>query len=213
MRKILLSAVYSLAFFVAVTPATASSTAIELVSFEVIGHADKVDLKWATRTENVNAVFIIERSRDGKNFEEVTRVSGAGKGNFYMEYFDADYAPLEGVSYYRLKQSNGKGVELLHNPISINYNKPIKAVTPGITIAQNPDASNDFSVLLKGFEGKEVLVVLQDKNGEAFFSKVYLSATDHHLVAIDPHKNLSAGEYLVVASVNNKVYSKSITVK
>jgi hypothetical protein len=188
---------------------------VDLVSFEAIINTDKVDLKWVTKAENVNAVFIVEKSKDGKTFEEVARVAGAGKGNFYMEYFDADYTPIEGVSYYRLKQANPSGEEMLHNVVAVSYFKPVHATNTDISLTTNPGTSNanDFNLLLKGFEGKEVLVVLRNKKGEEFFSKVFLSSTAHYLVGLDPERALPADEYLITASVNNKIYSKKITVR
>lgn len=187
---------------------------VDLVSFEAIINSDKVDLKWVTKAENVNAVFIVEKSKDGKSFEEVMRISGANKGNYYMEYFDADYTPIEGVSYYRLKQANQSGEEVLHNIVAVSYFKPVSATTPEIAVAHNPAGNiSDYNVLLKGFEGKEVLVVLRNKKGEEFFSKVFLSSTAHYLVALDAERTLPSGEYLVTASVNNKIYSKKITVR
>jgi hypothetical protein len=188
---------------------------VDLVSFEAIINFNKVDIKWVTKTEDVNALFIIEKSKDGKSFEEVMRVTGAGKGNFYMEYFDADYNPSEGISYYRLKQANETGEEVLHNIIAVNYFKPAELPSsPEISVTQSPKGSNsEFNLLLKGFEGKEVLVVLRNKGGEEFFSKVFLSATSHDLVGLDPDKAVPPGEYLVTASVNNKIYSKKIKVR
>jgi fibronectin-binding autotransporter adhesin len=200
----------------ATDPLAAKSTSgVDLISFEAIINTDKVDLKWVTKAENVNAVFIVEKSKDGKAFEEVMRVTGAGKGNFYMEYFDADYTPIEGVSYYRLKQANETGEEVLHNIVAVSYFKPVAANNPEIALAANPGTSsvNDFHLLLKGFEGKEVLVVLRNKKGDEFFSKVFLSSTAHYLVALDPERTLPSDEYLVTASVNNKIYSKKITVR
>ncbi|MFL5754369.1 MAG: hypothetical protein ACJ76F_13240 [Bacteroidia bacterium] len=200
----------------ATDPLIAKSTSgVDLISFEAIINTDKVDLKWVTKAENVNAVFIVEKSKDGKSFEEVMRVTGVGKGNFYMEYFDADYTPIEGVSYYRLKQANETGEEVLHNIVAVSYFKPVTANNPEIAVAANPGTSstNDFSLLLKGFEGKEVLVVLRNKKGDEFFSKVFLSSTAHYLVALDPERTLPSDEYLVTASVNNKIYSKKITVR
>ena len=190
------------------------TSGVDLISFEAIINSDKVDLKWVTKTENVNAVFVIEKSKDGKTFEEVMRVTGAGKANFYMEYFDADYTPIEGVSYYRLKQANETGEEVLHNIVAVSYFKPVSASTPEIAVAQAPgNNSTDFNLLLKGFEGKEVLVVLRNKKGDEFFSKIFLSSTAHYLVGLDAERILPPDEYLITASVNNKIYSKKITVR
>lgn len=208
MNKQILSVVL-LVFFIFNLKATTT-----LVSFEAFTHNSKVDLKWIIKTEDANSFFIVERSKDNVLFEEVVRVESVAKGQSYMEYFDSDYSPLEGVSYYRLKQIDSKKEELLNNVVSISYYKPIQPIHPEIAITENPHtATTDFSVLLKGFEGKEVLVVLHNKKGDEFFSKVYLSGTDHHLVAVDPKKRLPKGEYVITASVNNHVYSKSIVVK
>ena len=196
-------------------PTTEVYAGVDLVSFEAIINFNKVDIKWVTKTEDVNALFVIEKSKDGVNFEEVMRVTGAGKGNLYMEYFDADYKPSEGISYYRLKQSNETGEEVLHNIIAVNYFKPEEIPTsPEIVVSKSPKGSNsEFNMLLKGFEGKEVLVVLRNKKGDEFFSKVFLSSTSHDLIGIDPDKTIPSGDYLITASVNNKIYSKRIKVR
>lgn len=188
---------------------------IDLVSFEVLQNNNKVDIKWVTKAEFVNSYFVVERSKDGKVYEEVIRMPGNGKGNFYMEYFDADYAPAEGISYYRLKQVTESSENLIHSNIVVNYFKPAEPVTSSdIAVTQNPASQDqEFNLLLKGFEGKEVLVVLRDKAGNEYFSKVFLSATQHYLAALDPERTLKPGEYLVTASSNNKIYSKKIKVR
>jgi hypothetical protein len=187
---------------------------IDLVSFEALQNNGKIDIKWVTKAEYINSYFVVERSKDGKTFEEVLKVPGNGKGNFYMEYFDADYTPAEGVSYYRLKQVTESSEEIIHSNIVVNYFKPIPVAAPEIAITQSPDTEEqDFNLLLKGFEGKEVLVVLRDKAGNEYFSKVFLSHTQHYLAALDPDNTLPPGDYLVTASTNNKIYSKKLKVR
>lgn len=190
------------------------ATLVDLVSFEALQNNNKIDIKWVTKAEYINSYFIVERSVDGKNYEEVLKVPGNGKGNFYMEYFDADYTPSEGISYYRLKQITEGSEEIIHSNILVNYYKPISGVAPEIAVSQSPNVEEqDFNLLLKGFEGKEVLVVLRDKKGNEYFSKVFLSSTQHYLAALDPERALPSGEYLVTASANNKIYSKKLKVR
>ena len=187
---------------------------IDLVSFEALQNNNKIDIKWVTKAEFVNSYFIVERSKDGKNYEEVIKMPGNGKGNFYMEYFDADYTPAEGISYYRLKQVTENSEDVIHSNIVVNYYKPAPVTASDITITQDPASEEQqFNMLLKGFEGKEVLVVLRDKAGNEYYSKVFMSATQHYLAALDPERTLPPGEYLVTASSNNKVYSKKIKVR
>ena len=192
--------------------ASATNSGIDLISFEATQNNEKVDIKWITKTENNASLFVVEKSTDGKNFQEVLKMNGAGKQNFYMEYFDADYQPAEGLSYYRIKQVTSVGEEIIHGSIAVNFFKP--HVASDVEIMQNPDAKKqELNLLLKGFEGKEVLVVLRNKKGEEFYSKVFLSATAHYLAALDPERHLPAGEYLITASHNDKIYSKKIHVR
>lgn len=50
---------------------------VEDVYFEVIQNHDKVDIKWVSKTNCTKAVYVVERSKDGKAFEEVTRAECA----------------------------------------------------------------------------------------------------------------------------------------
>ncbi len=76
---------------------------------------EKVLLKWQTASEINNAFFIIERSQDGINFEDLFEVNGAGNSNIPINYSEWDETPLPGTSYYRLKQVDYDGRESTHN--------------------------------------------------------------------------------------------------
>lgn len=78
---------------------------IELLSFSAWYNDQKhVDLKWATATEKNNDLFIVERSTDAINFEEICWVKGAGTSLQKKSYGCVDTDPKNGISYYRLKQ-------------------------------------------------------------------------------------------------------------
>ena len=61
-------------------------------------------LTFATAQEVNNDMFILERSSDGKHFDEIHNIKG--KGNFSKEshYSILDESPLQGMNYYRVKQ-------------------------------------------------------------------------------------------------------------
>lgn len=66
----------------------------------------EVLLEWATASEENNDFFTIERSADGKEFEELAEVDGAGNSKQKLTYSYTDQKPLSGFSYYRLKQTD-----------------------------------------------------------------------------------------------------------
>jgi parallel beta-helix repeat protein len=82
---------------------------VELLYFNANEYDKEVQLSWSTSTETNNDYFIIERSLDGKSFEEVTREKGAGNSTHKNDYFSIDFSPYKGISYYRLKQVDYDG--------------------------------------------------------------------------------------------------------
>ena len=82
---------------------------IELISFEAFANGTLVDLTWTTASEINNDFFTIERSMDGVNWSSLLHVEGAGNSSQVLNYKQEDNQPLNGDSYYRLKQTDFDG--------------------------------------------------------------------------------------------------------
>jgi hypothetical protein len=82
---------------------------VSLLRFETKVQNDKINLEWTTASETNNAMFVVERSSDGESFVEISTVKGAGNTTNAVEYATTDFYPLQGVSYYRLKQIDFDG--------------------------------------------------------------------------------------------------------
>ena len=82
---------------------------IELLEFNATANGDVVDLSWITASEINNERFEVERSNNAQNFTKVATVAGAGNSNMLLSYSTIDANPLNGVSYYRLKQIDYNG--------------------------------------------------------------------------------------------------------
>lgn len=77
---------------------------VTLLTFEAQVLSQHIQLHWTTLTETDNSHFVIERSADGRRFEEIGTVAGAGNTYQQQTYRFADRHPLAGTQYYRLKQ-------------------------------------------------------------------------------------------------------------
>ena len=86
-----------------------SALPIELVSFDAVLQKRIIDLTWQTASEHNNDFFTVERSADSYNFEPITNMDGAGNSTELLSYATQDLYPLNGVSYYRLKQTDFDG--------------------------------------------------------------------------------------------------------
>lgn len=79
-----------------------------------------VKLQWVTYTEENNSHFIISRSRDGKSWEDIFTVAGAGNSNEITEYSVFDENANNQQNYYRIKQFDFDGASEQFNTISVN---------------------------------------------------------------------------------------------
>ncbi len=94
---------------------------IELISFDAKLNGGEVELNWITGSEINNDYFTIERSKDVLVWDEIKNVNGAGNSNQTLNYFEIDVEPLNGISYYRLKQTDFDGLYSYSEIISVNF--------------------------------------------------------------------------------------------
>lgn len=143
---------------------------LELFNVSLI-NSNLVELNWVTSTELNNAYFIIERSVDGFDWEEVSRTLAEGNSVINIEYTTYDKSPLFGLSYYRLKQVDFDGettvfpIERIFNESEINiriYPNPAKEFLNVVFEEENIgelklfNAHGQLVEFLSEFEGSEV---------------------------------------------------------
>lgn len=94
---------------------------IELLSFTAEPGAGQVDLAWSTASERNNAYFTVERGTDALHFDPLLQVPGAGNSHSLLHYTDVDLAPLEGLSYYRLRQTDLDGTSEVSDAVPVFF--------------------------------------------------------------------------------------------
>lgn len=116
-----------------------SALPIELNYFNAKLNIDKtVSINWQTASEFNNDYFIIERSTNNNDWEEIGLVKGAGNSTKTIKYTFRDNKPIIGYSYYRLKQVDYDG-QYSYSPIRPIYIKPTILIYP------NP-ATSSFTI-------------------------------------------------------------------
>lgn len=182
---------------------------IELLSFDAIQSGNIVETFWTTASEFNNDYFTLERSENGTDFKKVAIIDGAGSSNNTIEYFETDYHPYKGISYYRLKQTDFNGKNTFSQIVMVNYlfNKN------SIRIYPNPSNGDDLKISFEDLENSEVLVVLRDITGKEYYSKLLIILENSEVIGIDPESKLAAGTYIITATSNNLLYSHKLIVK
>ena len=105
---------------------------VSLQSFTARPQAAGVQLAWATAAEMHNAFFAVERSADGQQWDALARVAGHGTSLQAQTYTWVDAAPLGGLAYYRLRQTDANG-QLAYSPVV-----GVASKAPAISFFPNP---------------------------------------------------------------------------
>ena len=93
---------------------------IELLYFKgSVYNSDNI-LHWSTASEDNNDYFTIEKTKDGIDWEILTRESGAGNSSNQLYYSSVDENVESIINYYRLKQTDYDGKFKYSDIISID---------------------------------------------------------------------------------------------
>ncbi|QHT70939.1 hypothetical protein GXP67_31980 [Rhodocytophaga rosea] len=137
---------------------------VELLHFKAQAVQNAVYLEWNTVSETDNDYFGLERSADGKYFEEIARVRGAGTSRKLNSYQYSDQKPLSGVTYYRLKQSDFDGKNQYSTIIAVQTIRQVpEYIIPNPTspslikiLTNNSSYEHTYSVSVREITGKLV---------------------------------------------------------
>ena len=102
---------------------------IELIYFRVINEGDANKLIWSTASENNNDYFTIEKTVDGKDFQIVSNIDGAGNSSNIINYQYVDRTFEHIINYYRLKQTDFDGKYDYSDIISIDNRESDRSIS------------------------------------------------------------------------------------
>ncbi len=91
------------------TVVVTSTLALSVSHYDALVKNDKALVQWNTSREVNSDYFTIERSANGKDYEMIMMVRGAGNSATPLSYEFQDSKPLPGNNYYRLSASDTNG--------------------------------------------------------------------------------------------------------
>ncbi|MCG8328749.1 MAG: T9SS type A sorting domain-containing protein [Chitinophagales bacterium] len=162
---------------------------IELINFSAKLTQNHILLQWQTAVEINNNYMAIERSIDGKHFQEIGRVDGAGTTSEVQNYTFTDRSPLFGNNYYRLRQVDYDGATEFHNVISIEY----RSENTSIQLAPNP-ASDRLSIQLAQADDQALNIVLYNLYGQAMYKNTIAAGQTQYDIDLS---YLNTGQYIL----------------
>jgi hypothetical protein len=97
---------------------------IGLLNFSAVPDNSLVNVQWTTTSESNNRYFTVERSKDGVNFDSIARVATEapdGNSSTPLNYTAVDPKPYNGISYYRLKQTDLDGKATYSDIVPVDF--------------------------------------------------------------------------------------------
>lgn len=150
-----------------VDAAACGPTPVKLVSFDGTYSDGIATLNWTTSQELNNDHFELLRSNDGRDFELVATIAGAGNSFTAQKYRYQDRVFAQGNNvYYKLKQIDKDGRFTFSDIIKLSVN----ATKSSFHVFPNP-AKNDFTVSFSANKSGNATLFVRSTNGQTVLSK------------------------------------------
>lgn len=203
-------------FTLGTSDVTVNALPVELTEFKATPDPEEnvVHLFWVTSSELNNDYFTVERTKDLKEFEEVAQVTGQGTTNQRTEYHETDYNPYEGVSYYRLSQTDfdGKREYFDLKKVLLELDGSTKDID--VQLYPNPNNGHNMYMKIPNSDEEEMNVLVNDFLGKEFLIDfTVINQGSYSVVAIEMNQKLPAGSYLISVAVGDKTHQHRLIVQ
>ncbi|MES2689776.1 MAG: T9SS type A sorting domain-containing protein [Bacteroidota bacterium] len=182
----------------------ATTTPVKLVSFTGVNQDGDGLVSWSTSSEHNNAGFNLERSIDGKTFEYVGFVKGAGNSNSVKQYRYNDANVFANTSstkvYYRLKQLDHDGKFEYSAVISIT-SESLSGFD--VTAYPVPFFKTATLTILSIHEGPAIITIADVQGRTISDRKVEVTGGSANLV-LEELNEVNSGVYFVKVIQNNE---------
>jgi hypothetical protein len=145
-----------------------SALPVKLIEFTVAAAGGSNVLQWKTSLEINSSYFMVQKSKNGTDFENIGTVAAAGNSTNIKTYSFTDFTPNSYINYYRIiivDRDNSK--EYSHIVLVKSAND--KALD--IVAAKVSGSNNTFNVTVAAKQDQLVLMSVIDNNGRALFNE------------------------------------------
>lgn len=185
----------------------ATALPVVLVRFSATPHSGKILLEWNSATEQNNKGFEVERSADGRSWNNLGFVPGIGTTVEVNSYSFWDEKPVAGPNHYRLKQTDLDG-RFVYSPIVRVENEADGR--SGLRLFPNPAPQGITSLVIpEAPEGDGFLEVFDGLGQIVLYQKLALDHGQPFPLNLSGHP---AGIYTVRLEIGGNVHMERLMV-
>lgn len=166
---------------------------VELIAFTAIADDEGINIAWQTASETNNDFFTIEKSMDGLTFVTAAVFEGAGNSNSLQNYSVKDYYPYEGISYYRLKQTDFDGQFSYSSVVSVFFEDKDNQ---SIIIFPSPSSDDYLYLSFKYNSVDTAFLNIYDINGACILQKTIHTLAGENNATLNT-SGFAKGKYII----------------
>ena len=166
-------------------------------------------LEWETLAEVNNDYFIVEKSTDGENWEEILTVDGQGNTSQPTYYSQIDIDGCVGICYYRLIQVDFDGQRAEPEVLVLKDNTQ----TPELAISVSPNPINQTAhIAFVAPDGGVFTLNITTQTGKLIYSTKILGDEGNNHTSYDA-SFLSSGSYYFILEDDKGNRTQQLVIK
>jgi len=184
------------------------SLPVNLTAFTTAFDGTSVTASWSSETERGLSHYILERSTDGREYQQVALIFNKGNTTEKRDYQfrDKNFPSSTGLLYYRLRMVDEDQTTNLSETRIVRLNKENASMQ--LLVFPNPVQGQAFLTIPPAWQGSKVLVEVIAGNGFVVFKKEIQACSQTETVQLDL---LRPGIYQVRASCQGRSLAATIS--
>ncbi len=174
-----------------------SAVAVNLVRLSGKAQNNGNLIEWTTASEINNDYFTLYSSTDGTNYTQITTVKGVGNSNTNQHYQMLDKNAANGLTYYRLTQTDYDGTTKQLGVVTVSRNTTVFVST----IEPNP-ASNLVSLSFDSPQVATATLLVYDVVGKLVYTQQLNTTAGNNKLTLDV-SSYAVGTYFVTINTPN----------
>lgn len=194
-----------------ITSTSINPLPVELVAFDVMPYNSSAKITWTTASEKNSDYFMVERSKDNKNFEEIQKITAAGNSSNPRNYEVMDHNPMMGTSYYRLTQTDFDGKQESFDPKPFNNIKSTSGIK-NLLASPNP-FETDLQLKFESDMTGMLPMTITMANGQLIYNGNLSVKQGKNTISMPLADQLKSGSYIVTIGERTSKISTRIIKK
>ncbi len=178
---------------------------VTLASFTAEGLSNSIKLGWKTLSETNNKVYVVQRSQNGIDFNNILTIAAKNEAASYIAF---DSKPLNGVNYYRLVQYDVDGT---YKELAITY-ATFTLQKPELRIYPNP-VQDVLSIQSNEFDSGMVNLRIFSITGKQLLAQSISADSLNNGYSLNMSNGFEPGIYLLTISNSNHIRQVKIIKK